>query len=87
VHPTDVELSYKLPSQLKGDLPRALADEQDFLNLMQRSRPFVDGTKVCARGKDFCVQLLPKIAVNKNAASTDNIKLTLTQMQKVCWCF
>ena len=87
VHPTDVELSYKLPSQLKGDLPRALTDEQDFSNLMQRSRPFVDGTKVCGRGKDFCVQLFPKIVVNKNPASADNIKLTLTQTQKVCRSF
>ena len=80
----DFELSYKLTSQPKGDLARALADENDFADLIQRSRPYVNGTKSCARGKEFHVQLVPKIIVNENVANKDgNAKASLTETQKV----
>ena len=79
----DIELSYKLASQPKGDLARALTDEQDFADLIQRSQPFVKGTKFCGRGKDFCVQLFPKITVKQKEPSSDNEKSSLTKARKV----
>ena len=82
VHPTDVKLSYKLASQPKAEMERALVDEKDLADLIRRSRPFVNGTKKCARGKEFSVQLYPKIAVSK---SMDGEKPTPTQ-KKVCLC-
>ena len=79
----DFELSYKLTSQPKGDLARALADENDFADLIQHLRPYVNGTKSCMRGKEFCVQLVPKITVNENVANKDgNAKASLTETQK-----
>lgn len=64
--PVDVRLSYKLASQTKADMARALADEKDLEDLMRRCKPFVDGTKKCGRGKEFCVQLFPRITVTKD---------------------
>ena len=80
VLPTDVGLSYKLASQPKTDMARALVDEKDLADLMHRVRPFVNGTKKCGRGKEFCVQLFPKLVASKNA---DNTKPALTQTKKV----
>jgi len=82
-HPMDIKLSYKLASQPKTEMPRALADENDLADLMYRSRPYVNGTKKCGRGKEFCVQLIPKIPVSKSADE----KPKLTQTKKVCLCF
>jgi hypothetical protein len=84
VLPTGVELSYKLASQPKGDLARALVDERDFSDLIQRSRPFVNGTKVCGRGKEFCVQLFPRITFKQKEPGSDNEKFSLTKTRKVC---
>ena len=82
-HPMGVKLSYKLTSQPKADIPRALVDEKDLADLVCRSRPYINGTKKCGRGKEFCVQLFPKITVSKN---TDE-KPTLTKTKKVWLCF
>ena len=77
-HPSDVILSYRLASQPKTEMARALADEKDLEDLMQRCEPFVDGTKKCGRGKEFCVQLFAKITASEDAP-------TPTQTRKVCF--
>jgi hypothetical protein len=74
--PSEVTLSYKLASQTKTEMARALASEEDLEGLMQRSKPFVDGTKKCGRGKEFRVQLFAKV-VKKDES-------TATQTKKVC---
>ena len=85
VFPDEFELSYKLASQPKGDMARALVDEQGFTDLVKRSRPFVNGTKACGRGKEFSVQLFPKITASKSGASGDgNTKSIPAKTRKVC---
>ena len=74
--PSNVSLSYKLASQTKGEMQRALTDERDFKNLMQRCTPFVNGLRKCGRGKEFRVQLFPKITAGKDAPAS-------TQTQEV----
>lgn len=73
--PADVSLSYKLASQTKTEMARALVDEKDLEDLMRRCRPFMDGTKSCGRGKEFCVQLFPKITVRDTPAPTQTQKV------------
>ena len=53
--PSNVSLSYKLASQTKAEMARALANKKDLEDLMQHCKPFVDGTRKCRRGKEFCV--------------------------------
>lgn len=85
VFPADIQLSYKLASQPKGDLARALTGEQDLAGLVERSWPFVNGTRKCGRGKEFCVQLFPKVSARKDAENQDgNKKATPIQGKKVC---
>ena len=80
-HPADVRLSYKLASQTKAEMPRALADEKDLEDLMRRSKPFVDGSKTCGRGKEFSVQL----SMTRKTVASKNIPEP-TPAQKVCFC-
>jgi len=74
--PSDVSLAYKLASQTKAEMARALVDEKGLEDLMRRCKPFVDGTRKCGRGKEFCVQLFPRITVSKDVPVP-------TKMQKV----
>ena len=74
--PSNIHLSYKLASQTKAEMPRALANEKDLEDLMRRCEPFVSGQKKCGRGKEFCVQLFPKVTVSRDVP-------TPTQTQKV----
>lgn len=71
--PSDVSLSYKLASQTKTEMARALTDEKDLEDLMRRCKPFLDGTKKCGRGKEFCVQLFPRITVSTPPAKTQKV--------------
>lgn len=57
VRPSEMQLSYKLASQTKDDLARALMKSQDLAYLMQECRPFLTGEKKCRGGKEFRVQL------------------------------
>ena len=78
-HPAEVELSYKLASQPKADLARALVDKTDFTDLIHHLQPFAIRTKLRGRGREFCVQPPPKLAVSK---STDDKKPALVQAKK-----
>lgn len=77
VSPVDMSLSYKLASQTKAEMARALVSKKDFEGLIHGCKPFIDGTKKCPRGKEFRVQLLPKITVKKEAT-------VQPQNKKVC---
>ena len=80
--PLDVELSYKLSSQTRADLARALVGEDDFVGLIQRVQPHLNGTKPVGKGKgkEFCVQLFAKIKKGKD----DGGKSAPAQTKKVC---
>ena len=65
--PPDVSLLYKLASQIKAEMARDVVNEKDLEDLMWRCKPFVDGMKKCGRGKEFCVQLFPRIVASKDA--------------------
>ena len=74
--PSNVHLLYKLASQMKAEMPRALANEKGLKDLMRRCDPFVNGQKKCGRGKEFCIQLFQKVTVSRDVP-------TPTQTQKV----
>ena len=74
--PSEIALSYKLASQTNAEMARALTSEEDLEDLMRRSKPFIDGTERCARGKEFRVQLFAKVVKKDEVAAT--------QTKKVC---
>ena len=47
VLPSEIQLSYKLASQTKDELARALAKSQDLTYLMQECKPFLTGERKC----------------------------------------
>jgi len=69
VRPSDIQLSYKLASQTKDDLARALVKSQDLAYLMQECKPFLTGEKKCRGNKEFRVQLTSRST--KNGAKED----------------
>lgn len=65
VRPSEIQLSYKLASQTKDDLARALVKSQDLAYLMQECKPFLTGEKRCRGKKEFHVQLTSRSVVNE----------------------
>lgn len=82
VRPSEVQLSYKLASQTKDDLARALVKSQDLAYLMQECKPFLTGEKRCRGNKEFRVQL-----TSRSAASgvKEDAKQGPRQGKKVRW--
>lgn len=65
VRPSEIQLSYKLASQTKDDLARALVKSQDLAYLMQECKPFLTGEKRCRGKKEFRVQLMSRSVANE----------------------
>lgn len=57
VLPGEIQLSYKLASQTKDKLARALVKSQDLVYLMRECKPFLTREKKCRGDKPFHVQL------------------------------
>ena len=47
VLPSEIQLSYKLASQMKDEFARALVKRQDLTYLMQECKPFLTGERKC----------------------------------------
>ena len=64
VLPSEIQLSYKLASQTKDELARALAKSQDLTYLMQECKPFLTGERKCRGNKEFRIQLTSQSTVS-----------------------
>ena len=82
LRPHEFQLSYKLASQTKDDLARALVKKQDLTYLMQECKPFLTGEKKCRGNKEFRVQLASR---STNAVKEDT-KPVSHKGKKVIWC-
>ena len=85
VLPSEIQLSYKLASQTKDELARALVKSQDLTYLMQECKPFLTGDKKCRGNKPFRIQLMSRSTVSETKEDT-KLEHHRGKMVSSLWC-